>query len=146
MYGFQFHIRGKPWVVTIDDTMLFDNPSNPNLVFSFLDNGGTVIWPALLEKAFAKMKGSYDAAQGGFITTGLRALTGAPVFTYYSSEINTNAQSNALWDLMAEGEAKGYLMGAGTDGGGNDQVQNSCGIGMSHAYSVMSAFQLTSNG
>ena len=34
-------------------------------------------------------------------------------------------------------------MGAGTAGSGNDQTTNSCGIAMSHAYSIISAFTLT---
>jgi len=120
VYGFQFYIRGKPWVLTIDDTMLFSNPSNPNLYFSFLNNGGTVIWPALLEKAFAKIKGSYDQANGGFIETGIRSLTGAPVFTYYADDIVDDAGANELWDIFAAGEAQGYLLGAGTAGAGDD--------------------------
>lgn len=41
-----------------------------------------MIWPVLLEKAFAKMKGTYSFIDSKNAVTGLRALTGAPVFTY----------------------------------------------------------------
>ena len=32
IYGVKFYIRGKPWVVTVDDTMLFS--ATGNLVFA----------------------------------------------------------------------------------------------------------------
>jgi len=34
-------------------------------------------------------------------------------------------------------------MGGGTAGGGDDQETNACGIAMSHAYSLISAFTMT---
>lgn len=41
------------------------------------------IWGAILEKAWAKVKGDYRASyQGGYMSNGLKALTGAPVYTY----------------------------------------------------------------
>lgn len=49
------------------------------------DNGS--LWGPILEKAFAKVKGSYAAANGGFTATGIRALTGIPVFDYWFSEL-----------------------------------------------------------
>jgi len=40
------------------------------------------MWPPILEKAWAKVKGSYETSSGGFLATGLRALVGSPVFMY----------------------------------------------------------------
>lgn len=34
IYAFKFYIRGKPWVVSIDSTLLFQNQNNPYLVFA----------------------------------------------------------------------------------------------------------------
>jgi len=34
-------------------------------------------------------------------------------------------------------------MGAGTEGAGNDQENNGCGIAKSHAYSLITAFTMT---
>jgi hypothetical protein len=42
--------------------------------------------------------------------------------------------------------AKGYLIAAGTLGGGSNQVQNSCGIANAHVYNIFAAFELTLNG
>jgi hypothetical protein len=40
------------------------------------------MWPALLEKAYAKITGAYFNANGGYEVNGIRVLTGAPVFAY----------------------------------------------------------------
>jgi len=79
------------------------------------------MWGALLEKAWAKVKGAYENAEGGFISTGIRALTGAPAFRYYS---NALADTETMYDLLYAADEAGYLVGAGTGGGGNDQVTN----------------------
>jgi len=42
------------------------------------------MWGPIAEKAWAKVRGSYDNAEGDILVNGLRALTGAPVFSYYS--------------------------------------------------------------
>jgi hypothetical protein len=78
LYGVQFYIRGKPWVVTVDDKLLFDGTSLKYMYAS--DNGA--MWATILEKAWAKAKGNYAQTNGGFVVNGLRALTGAPTFTY----------------------------------------------------------------
>jgi hypothetical protein len=40
------------------------------------------MWAPILEKAWAKVKGSYENASGGHLPGSLRMLTGAPVFFY----------------------------------------------------------------
>ena len=84
----RLYIRGKPWIITIDDNMLFNGPSfAPTLKFAGygqVDKDKAAMWGPLLEKAWAKMKGTYEGADGGFLENGLRALTGCPVFTYKS--------------------------------------------------------------
>ena len=37
-------------------------------------------WPAIIEKAWAKVQGCYENSKGGFSTQALNVLTGAPVF------------------------------------------------------------------
>ena len=51
----------------------------------------------MLEKAWAKVKGNYLQAEGGLTGNGIRALTGVPVFDYYSEDIS---DINDLWDLL----------------------------------------------
>lgn len=42
------------------------------------------LWVPILQKAWAKVKGTYVDANLGFTASGFRALTGAPVFDYYT--------------------------------------------------------------
>lgn len=60
----RFFIRGKPWYVTVDDTFLDS---------TFFDNGHTFapatennLWIPILEKAWAKAKGTYANSEGGW--------------------------------------------------------------------------------
>ena len=48
-----------------------------------------------------------------------------------------------MWALLVEAEENNYIMGAGTDGDGDDSASNQCGIAKSHAYSLISAFTMT---
>jgi len=54
----------------------------------------TVMWAPLIEKAFAKIKGNYEIANGGFIATGIKSLTGAPVYGYSISSIGETEDSS----------------------------------------------------
>ena len=58
---------------------------NEELYFSKLGKNDS-IWSAILEKAWAKLMGTYEHANGGFLSSGIRALTGIPVFNYLSDE------------------------------------------------------------
>ena len=64
--GLRFFIRGKPWVVSIDDKMLFKFPNSPKLKFAQPDPTNKIMWGAILEKGWAKVKGTYSNADGGF--------------------------------------------------------------------------------
>lgn len=137
IYGVNFYIRGKPWTITVDDYLLFSGYSNPTLVFGAASND--VLWPAILEKAWAKMKGNYHLISGGFVANGLKSLTGAPVFYFMTGSTLTDDE---VYELISEGEELDYPMGAGTEGS-TDTTFNDCGIAMGHAYAVLNAFTMT---
>ena len=82
--GVKLYVRGKPWVISLDEWFLWKYPNNPTLVFakSYQDATGIALWPVILEKAWAKVNGFYGNLAGGFVQSGLRALTGVPVISY----------------------------------------------------------------
>jgi calpain-15 len=138
IYAIKFFIRGKPWIVTVDDTVMMWSDV-PNFASVGDDN---TLWAPILQKAFAKVKGSYADANGGFVTTGFRSLVGSPVFDYLSDD---ESDYSEVFDRMKAANDLDYLLGAGTFG--SDTSVNSCGVVAGHAYSVISAFELTdSNG
>lgn len=65
-------------MISLDDSLFFN--SNGTLVFANTTSDASVIWPAILEKAWAKVVGNYAKASGGIIVNSIRALTGIPVF------------------------------------------------------------------
>lgn len=89
IYAVRFFIRGKPWIVTVDDEVLLTSNQNNFLGirswqhrYAQLGDDNSA-WGAILEKAWAKVKGSYRTSyDGGFMTNGIRALVGSPVFTF----------------------------------------------------------------
>lgn len=74
--------------ITIDDYLPF---YNGGLIFanqSPNDPGKANdmnIWSVLLEKAFAKINGNYEAINDGWQSESLRILTGAPTYMNYCS-------------------------------------------------------------
>jgi len=90
IHGIKFFIRGKPWVVFIDDYLIFATNNNIDYSLPFASSGPSniAIWASLFEKAWAKIMGNYLNIEGGFMDMGIRALTGVPVFTYQISDIN----------------------------------------------------------
>lgn len=117
IYKLRFFIRGKPWVVTIDDEMLF---LADNLSFARVGDNGN-LWAPLVEKAFARMKGNYATANGGFVPTGLRSLVGCPVVDYLS-ELETDYED--VWTRMKAADELDYILGSGTFG--SDEYTNQC--------------------
>jgi len=107
IYNIRFFIRGKPWVVTVDDYLLTNTNGKP----IFAKSGNTnAMWPAILEKAWAKIVGNYEISDGGYMETSLRALTGVPVFTYKCGYIDNNADSEELWTTFKAADDIDYLL------------------------------------
>lgn len=69
------------------------------------------LWGVLLEKAAAKMDGSYEAMQGGIPTEGIRKLTGYPGHMIAHEEIE---DADALWTKIQKAHKKGALVTSGS--------------------------------
>jgi hypothetical protein len=74
----------------------------------------TQIWPMVVEKAFAKLHGTYQAiGGGGQIAAALQALTGGIAWA-----VPTSSGAGKLWEgLLAAVEDPNVLVGAGTRSG-----------------------------
>ena len=60
------------------------------------EEGEKSLWVPLLEKAFMKMQGNYQNAEGGIPQDALRLLTGAPSKTYDLEKVNLID----LWQIL----------------------------------------------
>ena len=98
IYNVRFYIRGKPWIVSVDDFMFFTTADGqPSLLYTFQSKNSESIWGAVLEKAWAKVKGNYINSEWGFMNNGLRALTGYPVFIYNVATKMNPERIEELW-------------------------------------------------
>ena len=88
VYVIQLYIRGKPWLIEIDDNLLVEYTQDGWFQFKFadIDKHQKAFWPLLVEKAWAKVKGSYASAEQGQPENALSALLGAPVFRYQAAD------------------------------------------------------------
>jgi len=80
----------KPIKVTIDDTIPCGSDGRP----LFARPHGAETWVLLLEKAAAKVWGSYQALDGGHASDAIRLLLGCPVVTFVRKNPGTD---NVRW-------------------------------------------------
>ncbi len=57
---------------------------------TFSDPQDGVMWPAILEKAYAEREGSYGATEGGWASEGMEMVTGEESDTYNTDEISAS--------------------------------------------------------
>lgn len=134
--------KNGEWVtVTVDDFF----PCYPKGGPVFSRAHGNELWVLLLEKAYAKLHGSYFQLRGGFANEGMIDLTGCPSAYYDFKEdfIKLLIENGEMWKLIVSFDQEGYLISASTPGedkftevGGPDQDG---GLIPGHAYSIIQA-------
>ena len=139
IYGVQLYVLGVPTTVVIDDSVPLK--SSGSTIFGKVGPDGA-LWGILLEKAFAKTFGTYEAMISGDPRTSIAMLTGAPSERFYTSQIS----ANALFDIIKAANEPGVwgMVSAGTpSSSGGDSDRSATGMAQSHAYTVLSAHEVT---
>ncbi|PHT29279.1 hypothetical protein CQW23_31151 [Capsicum baccatum] len=96
------------------------------------------MWVSLLEKAYAKLHGSYEALEGGLVQDALVDLTGGAgeEIDMRSAEAQIDLASGRLWSQLLRFKQEGFLLGAGSPSGSDVHISSS-GIVQGHAYSIL---------
>ncbi|KAI3924358.1 hypothetical protein MKW98_032559 [Papaver atlanticum] len=135
IYTVRFCIQGE-WVpVVVDDWIPCEEPGKPAFATSRKKNE---LWVSLLEKAYAKLHGSYEALEGGLVQDALVDLTGGAgeEIDMRTAEAQIDLASGRLWSQLLRFKQEGFLLGAGSPSGSDVHVSSS-GIVQGHAYAVL---------
>lgn len=136
IYQVTLYITGEEKVITVDDYFPFC-PSKNDWAFSkSVDNE---IWVLILEKAWAKVHGSYQRIEGGNTAEALMSLTGAYVDYIFHSQVQNK---DMLWRRIFLADQKKYVIATAASSkktGTSGAEMKSSGIIDAHAYSLLEA-------
>lgn len=124
-FHIQFYRDGEPEDIIIDD--YFPAFANDEWVFVRGGELGDELWPMILEKAYAKMYGSFNYIEAGKVQYALSDMTdGFPEQIDLKVE---GANVQALWEKIKVLDRHGSLMGAGSpEHAMGDRAINELGI------------------
>ena len=132
-YGIYFYINGVRQLILIDDFFAyFKDKKNLSLYYSSSFDKSE-LWVSLIEKAWAKLKGSYLNVSKSRALYAFEALTGA----YTRQYIIRKNKSEKIWKLLRN--TKDYLICAGTKSDFSlvEMFLNKKGLEETHEYTLI---------
>lgn len=138
-YTVRFYYQHEWKTVTIDDRIPCGKDGLPAFGHNTLKNE---IWVCILEKALAKLLGSYEALDGGYLEEGVVMLTGGRPERLYVNNWSQNPgkqpwRKDRLWDKLVQYSTENVLMGTGISSSRGQTTDESKGLVAGHAYAIL---------
>jgi len=129
-YEIRLLVNGVPKIIVLDDYF----PVKKNKISFYLAHSKQKeIWVNLLEKAWAKINGSYASTIAGLPSEAFGVLTEAPCFSFS----NRKYTQDEMWKIISNADREQYIICTNSKG----DVPEMTGIVRGHAYTIVSAYE-----
>jgi hypothetical protein len=134
LFGSDFINNGEVEDIIIDD--YFPVLGNGRWAFVRGGEAGKELWPMILEKAYAKLNGSYNYIEAGKVQYALADMTNGVPEQIELKKIQGNIQP--FWEKLKKLHKQKALMGAGSpEHEMGDSAISEHGIVQGHAYAIL---------
>lgn len=134
VYGVKFYVQGVPTEIVLDDYIPCTKSSKEKISPVFSKPKGNELWVLLLEKAWAKLFGSYAKIETGVSDEAFEYILGVPSFLYLAGHQTVDQ----IWRKIYSADKKNYIISAST----LQDTDGTVGLASSHTYSVISAHKV----
>ncbi|XP_028424079.1 calpain-9 [Perca flavescens] len=139
IFHFQFWHHNQWLDVVVDDRL----PAVRNKLIMLHSATNNEFWSALLEKAYAKLHGSYESLKGGSTMEAMEDFTGGVAETY-----ETKSAPDNLYAVMKNALDRGSMMGCSIDitSSAESEAKTTTGLVKGHAYSITGVDEVSVRG
>ena len=125
----RFYINGQETNILVDDNLPVNKAGKP--AFATCRDGE--LWVSILEKAWAKLHGTYARTEGGLPCFAASHIMGVPSESHQHDGVENPEE---FFDMLKSADRRNFIMMAASHGQGENR--NDEGVISGHAYSLIS--------